>query len=201
VLTWYDMALQDEILDVARKILIRDGFSKLSMRRIAKQTGVTATSIYLHYRNKDELLLALVNQSIDKLIKKLESSVDEGVDAIEKLQLAGKQYLDFAIEHPQEYEIIFVVRPDEMPKFPKEKFQNIRRGYELIAGIIEEGVEAGLLEEENPLLAAYTIWSQLHGAVSVVISKRLDTRIDKQQFLNHALEHAIEGFVSRKVKV
>ncbi len=195
------MALQQEILDVSRKLLIKDGFSKLSMRRIAKNAGVTATSIYIHFRNKDELLLALIDQSIDKLIERLEKAVLLGADPIEKLELAGREYLEFAISHPQEYEIIFLVRPEEMPKYPEEKFQNIRRGYELMASIIEEGIEKNLIEEDRPLMAAYTIWSQLHGAVSVILNQRLDTRINREEFLKHALEHAIDGFVSRKIKI
>lgn len=171
------------------------------MRRIAKKVGVSATSIYLHFKNKDELLLTLIDQSIDRLIETLEKAVAAGSDPIEKLEMAGREYLNFAITHPQEYEIIFLVRPEEMPKYPEEKFQNIRRGYELMAGIIEEGIEKEFIEEENPLLAAYTIWSQLHGAVSVILNQRLDTRIDREKFLQHALEHSIDGFISRKIKV
>jgi AcrR family transcriptional regulator len=195
------MQLQEQILNESRKLLISEGFSRMSMRRIAKEVGVSATSIYLHFKNKDELLLTLIDQSIDKLIENLEESVLNGSDPIEKLELAGREYLNFATTHPQEYEIIFSVRPEEMPKYPKEKFQNIRRGYELMAGIIEEGIEKEFIEEENPLLAAYTIWSQLHGAVSVILNQRLDTRIDREKFLQHALEHSIDGFVSRKIKV
>lgn len=171
------------------------------MRRIAKKVGVSATSIYLHFKNKDELLLTLIDQSIDKLIHTLEKAITAGTDPIQKLEMAGRGYLNFAISHPQEYEIIFLVRPEEMPKYPQQKFQNIRRGYELMAGIIEEGVEKDFIEEENPLLAAYTIWSQLHGAVSVILNERLDTRIDREKFLEHALEHSIDGFVSRKIKL
>lgn len=195
------MQLQNQILDESRKLLIKEGFSRLSMRRIAKKVGVSATSIYLHFKNKDELLLTLIDQSIDKLIHTLEKAITAGTDPIQKLEMAGRGYLNFAISHPQEYEIIFLVRPEEMPKYPQQKFQNIRRGYELMAGIIEEGVEKDFIEEENPLLAAYTIWSQLHGAVSVILNERLDTRIDREKFLEHALEHSIDGFVSRKIKL
>ena len=192
------MSLRQDILEVSRNLLVKDGFGKMSMRKIAKRAGVSATSIYLHFQNKDELLLALIESSITKLSAALEENLAESDDSITKLEKMAQAFVDFALENPQEYEIIYMVRPEEMPKFPKEKFQQIRKIYELLADIISEGKRAGALDVDDPLMSSYMIWAQLHGVASVIISRRLDTRIPDEEFVSQAVDHIIQGFISQK---
>lgn len=195
------MSLREDILKVSRILLIKNGFSKMSMRKIAKEADVSATSIYLHFKNKDELLLALIETSIAQLADALKKELNPGDDPIRKLEKMADGFIDFALNRPQEYEIIYMVRPEEMPKFPKEKFNQVRKIYELLAGIIEEGKTRGVLDVEDSLLSAYTVWAQLHGVASVVISKRLDTRIPTDTFVKQAVDHIIQGFISQKTTV
>ena len=192
------MSLREDILEVSRTLLVKDGFGKMSMRKIAKRAGVSATSIYLHFQNKDELLLALIESSIAKLSVALEKDLSDSDDSVIKLEKMAQAFVDFALENPQEYEIIYMVRPEEMPKFPKEKFQQIRKIYELLADIIGEGKRTGVLMVEDPLMSAYMVWAQLHGVTSVIISKRLDTRIPSDEFVTQAVDHIIQGFISQK---
>ena len=192
------MSLRDEILFVSKELLIKEGFSKMSMRRIAKKAGVSATSIYLYFKNKDELLLTLIEESIENLKTALMEVVDESKGFLMQLEEMARAYIQFALNHPQEYEIIYLVRPEEMPKYPREKFMNIRSAYELLAGIIREGHYQEHITVEDDLINAYTLWAQLHGVVSVILNKRLDTRIPLDQFIDQALENIIKGFVLQK---
>jgi hypothetical protein len=84
-----------------------------------------------------------------------------------------------------------------MSRYPKEKFRRARRCYELLVKVIEQGVQQELMEEDDPLTAAYSIWGQLHGVISVVLNKRLDSRIDKTNFIEKSIQHIIEGFLIR----
>ena len=192
------MSLREDILEVSRTLLVKDGFGSMSMRKIAKRAGVSATSIYLHFQNKDELLLALIETSIGKLSHALEEDLSDSDDSATKLDKMAHAFMRFALENPQEYEIIYMVRPEEMPRFPKEKFQQIRKIYKLLADIIKEGKNAGSLTVEDPNMSAYTLWAQLHGVASVIISKRLDSRIPADEFVNQAIEQVIQGFITQK---
>ena len=195
------MSLREEILEVSKEILIEDGFSKMSMRKIAKRADITATSIYLHFKNKDDLLLALIEESIKNLKSALINVIDPSKDLIRQLEDLADTYIDYALKHPQEYQVIYMVRPEEMPKYPKEKFKNIRSTYELLADIISEGKKNDLIDVESSLISAYTLWAQLHGVVSVILNKRLDTRIPRDQFIEQAVENIIQGFISQKKPV
>ncbi len=192
------MSLRKEILDVSKDLLIKDGFSKMSMRRIAKRANVTATSIYLHFKNKDDLLLALIEESIHNLKEVLVEVMDPSKGFIQQLEEMARAYIRFALEHPKEYEIIYMVRPEEMPKYPREKFNEVRNAYELLAGIISDGKANSLIDVDDPLICAYTIWAQIHGVVSVILNRRLDTRIPQQKFIDQAVDHIIQGFIIQK---
>jgi AcrR family transcriptional regulator len=195
------MSLREDIIEVSKDLLLKDGFNKISMRRVARRVNVTATSIYLHFKNKDDLLLALIEESIKNLNRSLMDAIDISKDPIHQLEALAEAYIWYALNNPQEYEIIYMVRPEEMPKYPKEKFQEVRQTYELLAGIIRDGKEKQLFEVDDPLISAYTLWAQIHGVVTVVLNKRLDTRIPREIFLNQAIDHIIQGFVIQKTPV
>ena len=51
--------LRQQILDAARDLLVRDGYEKLSMRRVAERIDYSPTAIYLHFKDKQELVSSL----------------------------------------------------------------------------------------------------------------------------------------------
>lgn len=190
-----DMPLRDRILDTARELMISDGYRNLSMRKIARRIGVSATSIYLHFDHKDHLLHSLMEEAIDRLNGKLEEAAGLSDDPAERLENVARAYIRFSLEHPYQYQIIYAVRSEEMSRYPREKFRRARRGYELLEEIIDEGTRQDLFDEDNPRIAAYSFWAQLHGLMSVVHSRRLDTRIDRDTFLEKALQQVLKGLV------
>lgn len=192
------MSLKNEILQTSKDLLIKEGFSKISMRRIASRTNITATSIYLHFENKDDLLLTLIEESIKKLKQALLDVVNKELALIDQLKVLAETYVNYALNNPQEYEIIYMVRPEEMPKYPKDKFRDVRSAYELIASIISEHEHQEYIEVEDSLISAYTFWAQLHGVVSVILNKRLDTRIPQSIFIDQSIGHIIRGFITQK---
>lgn len=192
-----EVPLRDQILDISRQLLYTDGYRSLSMRKIATKADVSATSIYLYFENKDHLLHTLIEESVEDLSRFIESKALSTTNSIEQFKTIIESYVEFGLNNPEKYEIIYQVRPDAMARYPKEKFRKARRCYELLVKTIEESVSKGLMEVEKPVVAAYSIWAQLHGIISVVLNKRLDSRIDKQEFINESIEHVIQGFLVR----
>lgn len=186
--------LKEKLLESSRRILFEEGYRNFSLRKIAREVGVTATSIYLHFDSKDHLIHTLMEESIEELNNQLQDAAAELFDPIKKLEALAQVYVDFALSNPREYQILYMVSSDEMSRYPKEKFRQARRGYEIVTDTLQEGVSKNLLDEPQPRIAAYTFWAQLHGVMSVVLSKRLDTRIDQQEFIEDAIEHIIQGF-------
>jgi len=190
-------SLREKILTTSRHLLFNEGHTSLSMRGIAKKVGVSATSIYLHFDNKDHLLHTLIEESVEELSVSIENRVEKCEGVISQFQAVINGYKDFALSNPEKYQIIYMVQSDAMARYPKEKFRRARRCYELLVKIIQEGVEEGVMQEDDPVTAAYSIWAQLHGVISVVLNQRLDSRINKEYFIRESIDHIIEGFLVR----
>lgn len=193
-----ELSLRDKLLKISRRLLLAEGYRALSMRKIAAEAGVSATSIYLHFSNKDDLIHTLIEEAVDELTQTIEREVSEKQGCISRFKAAVQSYVNFALENPEKYEIIYLVQPDGMARYPKEKFRKIRHSYELLTGVISECVEQGLMELENPVMAAYSIWAQLHGIVSVVLNRRLDSRIDEENFIQESIELITHGFLLKQ---
>jgi len=192
-----DLSLKKRIIDAARQVLLSEGYRNFSLRKIAREIDVSATSIYLHFENKDDLVHNLMEEAIERLNNQLEQSIVEADDPISKLEALAHEYASFALQYPREYQVIYLISSDEMTRYPKEKFRKARKGYEIVTNVLQEGVESRLIAEDKPRMAAYTFWAQLHGVMSVVLSKRLDTRIDQQEFIDEAIAHIIDGYKVR----
>jgi AcrR family transcriptional regulator len=167
------------------------------MRKIAKKANVSATSIYLYFENKDHLLHTLIEESVEDLSRFIEGQALSETDVVNRFKAIIQGYVDFGMSNPEKYEIIYMVRPDAMARYPRDKFRKARRCYELLVETIQNGVAQGVMEVEQPVVAAYSIWAQLHGIVSVVLGKRLDSRIGEQQFLEKSVDLVIQGFLVR----
>src|SRR5699024_7334462 len=186
--------LKAKIIDTARSQLLEEGYQNLSLRKIARSIGISATSIYLHFKNKDHLVHMLIEEAIKELNLRLEESVLATNNPIEQLQDLTWAYVNFALDHPRCYKTIFLVSSDEMARYPKEKFRRALKGYQTIRRILLAGKESGQIKNHMPGIAVYTFWAQLHVVMSVVISERLYTKIDKNEFIAEAIEHIIDGY-------
>lgn len=189
--------LKQRIIEAARQVLLSEGYRNCSLRKIAREIDVSATSIYLHFEDKDDLVHTLMEEAIERLNNQLEQSIKSLDDPIIKLDALAHEYTAFALEHPREYQVIYLISSEEMSRYPKEKFRKARKGYEIVTEVLKEGVSSGLIAEKKPRMAAYTFWAQLHGVMSVVLSKRLDTRIDQEEFIEEAIDHIIKGYQIR----
>ncbi|SMO45164.1 TetR/AcrR family transcriptional regulator [Gracilimonas mengyeensis] len=192
-----EIPLRDKILDISRDLLFEEGYKALSMRKIARKANVTATSIYLYFENKDHLLHTLIEESVEELSVFIEERALPQKEPLARFEAIIDGYVDFAVHFPEKYEVIYMVRPDAMARYPKEKFRKARRCYELLVETIQDGISHGVMDVDKPVTAAYSIWAQLHGIVSVVHNKRLDSRVDSEQFIQDSVEHVIQGFLTR----
>lgn len=189
--------LRDRILEASRKVLFSKGYDALSMRKIGKEIGVSATSIYLYFKNKDHLVHTIIEESVEELSASIEKGAARVSGTIARFEAIIRSYVDFALDQPEKYQVIYMVRPEAMGRYPKDKFRKARRGYTLLESVIRQGVGEGVMELEHPMIAAYSIWAQLHGIIDVVYNQRLDSRIDRSQFIEESIDHIVQGFLIR----
>lgn len=176
-------------------MLFTYGYDALSMRKIASATGVTATSIYLYFKNKDHLVHTIIEESVEELSSAIEKGASRVKGTVNEFEAIIRSYVEFAFDQPEKYQIIYMIKPDAMARYPKEKFRKARRGYTLLESVIQQGIDEGVMDLNQPMIIAYSIWAQLHGIIDVVLNQRLDSRIDRSAFIEESIEQIIRGFL------
>jgi AcrR family transcriptional regulator len=200
--------LRRHILDGARHLLVRGGYQNLSMRRLARAIGYSATSIYLHFESKDDLFHALINEGMERLQARLreaaglgESSDDasSALDPSAQLEALCRAFAHFGLENPEYYDVMFLLRPAAMERYPPEKYRRARRNLDLVQNILRRGAERGQFDAPDSLAAASALWASLHGTVSLLLARRVDVRLDADTLVEEAVRQALRGVAAAPV--
>ncbi len=102
--------LRERILDAARRIVMREGFAALSMRKIADAIEYSPATLYLHFESRDEIARALCTEGYAQLLSTLEPLLSI-VDPAERLKAIWRAYVAFGVAHPETYRLIFMEDP------------------------------------------------------------------------------------------
>lgn len=188
------------ILDTTRRLLVKEGYHNLSMRKIAQAIDYSATSIYLHFDSKDALLHALIDEGMQQLYTAFNAIVHRFPDRpVARLRALCKQFITFGLENPEYYEIMFQLRPEQMERYPAEKYRRARRNLDIIAEALSEGAEAGVFAVADARVSASTIWASLHGTVSLLLAERVDIRINQTDFIKTAIRQTLRSYTAHSM--
>ena len=102
--------LRERILDAARRIVMREGFGALSMRKIADAIEYSPATLYLHFESRDAIAHALCTEGYAQLLASFEP-VLAIADPAERLKAIGRAYVAFGVAHPETYRLIFMEDP------------------------------------------------------------------------------------------
>ncbi|MBN3758293.1 TetR/AcrR family transcriptional regulator [Paraburkholderia sp. Tr-20389] len=102
--------LRERILDAARRIVMREGFGALSMRKIADAVEYSPATLYLHFESRDAIARALCAEGYAQLLATFEPLVAIA-DHAERLKAIGRAYVAFGVAHPETYRLIFMEDP------------------------------------------------------------------------------------------
>ena len=171
---------RDRILGCACELYLNDGLDGFSMRKLARHVGVTAPALYRHYENKEHVLADVVREAYREFTGYLYRAL-EGRTPWERISRAGEGYLEFALEHPRWYEILFIA-PDQMgmAALPDDIEAQGCAVHQFWVDRVRECMDAGLLRVGDPLRASLTMWAHAHGLVTLYNHGHF--RMDRDEF-------------------
>ncbi len=162
------MSIQrDQILKCACELYLREGIEGLSMRRLAGCVGCTAPALYRHYGSKEEVMQDLVGEAYRLFSQYLYRALEAGTP-LERFMVAGKSYVDFALEQPALYEIIYV--PVEVLGVARHDSPVTSQACAIgrfWSDRVREMIDAGYLKEGDPQAISTTLWGHAHGLISI----------------------------------
>lgn len=165
--------LRAALLEAALAVLNELGPRGLSIREVARRAGVSHTAPYRHFADKDELILAVVEQGFELMQQTMTAEQDAaGPDPLAQFAASGFAYVNFALSHPAYYRVMF--SGDLLSSKGHVAFQHTSsRAIREMVTDIKLGQEQGVLRPGDPVMQALTIWSTIHGFVSIVNDNRL----------------------------
>ena len=155
--------LKKELISCACIMCERDGYTKLSIRSLAKESNVSQTAPYRHFKTKEDLYAAVSTDGFNKLSKAIHVDVDKKVTKKQIVDMAIK-YIEFGLENANTYDLMLGTAVGNFNNYPEllesanSVFDNFRSNFSKLANDSDEVIA----------FKCITLWSMVHGLVGIL---------------------------------
>jgi AcrR family transcriptional regulator len=161
--------LRDDIIEAASRLMAEPGAPPLTLRAVAREVGVAATSVYLHFDDIESLVLAVADRRFGELVRLQAEAREVSADPRQQLRAGCLAYCEFGLAHPGHYQVMFT-NPLPMPADMTPRQFPGWRAFQQLIDVVARCMDTGP-GDERALFTAQLIWQQLHGIVSLRISR------------------------------
>ena len=187
------------ILDAARSIFLEKGYDQTSIRNIAERIEYSPGTIYLYFKEKDEIFHALHEEGFRRMLAKMQP-LQHVADPFERLKALGKVYIEFAQENKDFYDLMFIVQaPMNMEEVEKWKMGENTLGF--LKQVIKDCKAAGRFKGKDINFLSFTIWSAVHGMCALLIRDRCHAYAEENIEATELMENGYKYFVNMLEKL
>lgn len=181
--------LRAEIIDVALRLLeeLADD-QALSLRAVAREAGIAATSVYIHFADRDALVLAALEHCHTDLLNTLEQAEAHAADPVAALRARMTLLGTWAGEHPGLYKVL---HESTLNQRADVSFKERMATHTIAA--IRRCMDAGLAPDGDAATVALDLRTAVHGAVSL--------RVNQPELPWPPLEEQVDRFLTKLVGV
>jgi AcrR family transcriptional regulator len=162
--------LRQTILSAAAGLFLEHGYERFSLRQVAERIGYSPTTIYLYFRNKEDLLFTVVEEGFVRFGKQLEAALIGVDDPWEQVGALGRAYITFGVENPAYYQMMFVQRTDFLWQSQEGESQPRLAAFQILRQTVQRAIDANVLRAGNADDYSDLLWAVTHGIVSLAIS-------------------------------
>ena len=182
--------MRETILQSAHHLFVDKGFDDVSIRNIAEAIEYSPATIYLYFKDKNEIFYALHGEAFKKFNQYMES-VFTIKDPFKRLVAMGEKYIEFTFAHPKYYNIMFIAEAPMLCEESSEGWIEGSRALEALESIVAECMKVGQLKKQPVKVLAFTIWSYMHGMCSLELRDRM----------KHYTKEEREGMIGKSFKI
>jgi len=187
----------DLILKEAMKLIIEEGYDNITMRKIADKIEYSPTTIYLYFKDKSEIHYSLINMAFDKFYE-AQLSVQNIKDSKERLLAHGIAYVKFAMDNPGYYDLMFIIKEPKESMTCPDDWKSSTRTYDLLKSNIKQCMEDGYIEETDIEVAAFSLWTLVHGIASLMIKRGFMIPEPFREYLIYnSIQYAFKGMIGK----
>lgn len=192
-----------EIINAARKVFSSKGFNSATMEEIATEAELSSGTLYLYFKNKEELHTSLSIEILKHLADEIQKVVHQDISVEEKIERFRDVFIDIYNYDPNILINLFHLQSGETLKnLSEEVLKQIKlhsaMAHGAITDVIKQGIEEGIFIDEHPVALADVLWGAYGGIVLWVDSKRLLN--DQKDFVKPTIKIAFK-IISKGLKI
>ncbi|HTX89970.1 MAG TPA: TetR/AcrR family transcriptional regulator [Anaerolineales bacterium] len=155
--------LREQILSTAKGLFIQQGYHGLAMRQIAESLDVSKAALYYHFKDKEELFLAILEAYLDEMEAAIDRILAEPAGSVEQI----RRFVEYVLAQPAEQRAIIRLASQEMGQLEavsRKAFDKIYREKFIgkIEGILKAGMDAGEFRSMQPEVATWTLLGMMY---------------------------------------
>ena len=156
---------RETILRAATKVFFDKGLQNATMDEIAEAAELSKGTLYLYYKSKEDLYLAVMNVGFDILHEMFDHALASAATSVEKLRVLGDTYQEFFRKHRNYFRMFHFLQNPQLHKQVSEEMREIsrlhnQRVWDLAVGVLRRGVQEGVLRPDvDPSEMAVLLWS------------------------------------------
>ena len=194
------LARREAIMESAQELFFDKGFNATTMDEIAQKAELSKGTLYLYFTSKEELYVNVMSEGLNILFNRLKEAFEQDLPPDQKLRKLGEVYYRYYLDYREYSRIFFFLEHRDVSKqLPRELIQESmdkgKRFFQLIAEIIQQGVEEGIFAPIDPRKAAVAFWGATSGTL-LLFEEELNKEIigqDVEQLIYYTLDLFIEG--------
>ena len=157
-----DPSKAPRILEAAAQLFAGRPYHEVRMDDIAGQAGVAKGTLYLHFRDKEALYLALIDEGLRRQMADVKADLVDVSDPFDKVRYITRAAVLFFEKHPHFLELLPSLEA-KLPQSPEVPLRMRREDFNtLLGGVLQEIAATGKLGVEDPLFAALCFVGILH---------------------------------------
>ena len=187
--------LRQIILDAAREMFAEEGYHSVSMRKIADKIEYSPTTIYLYFKDKNDLLQQICDETFARLGGKFQSIGKKHSTNIDGLREGLRTYIEFGLKHPKHYEVTFML---PLTENLGDEFENSlgQRAFEYLRKGVADSMESGEIAKGDIDLVSQTLWAGIHGVTSLLIGHEGFPFVNKKTLINSVIDTMLKGLMA-----
>ena len=178
------LEIKKAILDASMKLFVEQGYENVSIRKIADLIEYSPTTVYLYFKDKNEILFNLHEIGFQKM-GEYTAPLWTIKNPLVRLHKMGEYYIQFGLENPEFYDLMFIL---QAPMEALEAVENCewKSGDQALGRLketVQECMDKKLIEKGDVDAIAIAIWGMVHGMVSLAIRNRFNKMLASEQIV------------------
>ncbi|MEI6739472.1 MAG: TetR/AcrR family transcriptional regulator [Gemmatimonadaceae bacterium] len=166
------LQLRETVLRIAERQLVAHGYERFSLREVAEEAGYSPTALYRYFADRDALLAEVCSRYFAQFGDVLQAADRSATDPRGRLMAQAQAYVQFAIDHPAVYRLMFLERPEMGMGLTIDDVAS-DAGFNVLAEAVGALAATGEIGSLDVLSATMVLWSGVHGLAAMVVTMNL----------------------------